>query len=969
MGIRQTQIAKPFAFEYQSGGDTVYERTQLWLWNPNEKSGPGFVPWLQSGTGVFWIRGKAGSGKSTIMRHIWDSPETESFLSVNPSIEPPFKDWIPICAFFHDRGLTVQKSLTGVLAALVYQLLSQEPALFDTVIPHGFVKPQRYSDRTGQNGHVPMNRASVAPDYGPFLDDTIRLQTQTTSALPNAKTQPERSTTEPIFRWSLTTLKDALRSIITQTSVPLKIFALIDALDEHQVLSGLDEHDQMVEYFKELSSLSSFTVKIKLVMSSRPETVFQDHLGKTSGFYMENYTRPDIVAYIQGRLGLKLGISMSSLENPYRKAAAETSKFPDTLQESSSRKDSSYRRILKLMNDLADKARGVFLWVELVTDELLKEWKANPGVISFLERQLEALPEGLMELYKHLLARVTPENAIASYYAMKLIISFGRRVSVLELVIMVRFCVEYHEPLEQPERCRKRFLDFIGDISELSRTDELYPVVKRMLQNYSMGLLEAYPPEGDSGAWQNGMTSKLSFSRRPSSSSSSVAVKELEILESGRKEYLTNQTSTQFSLNSASSASNSAELNPPLAYSDFYQCKWHVQFLHQTAKEYLSEPNILIGAYQDRLSRDRLQHRGPLLILNFWREWLQVESTIQHAGIKALGYKAPNDILKYAPALYTRNTSPSIDLLNRKVSQETELLHDIDHLMSARGANGRFWVYFSQEMHGKHVSFIKFLAYAITRDMRDFVAETLNNDPSLLSSTDNERRSLVNYAVDGQWIDVQGAWGHGSHPQLLEDLIIRGASIHGSPKRMTGPRAPSAMEFLRLCNDNPWMFSEYAAIECIELLLENGADPNSRSWYWSLADPPNMEEYSEDIAYNWISAPILHLVATMRMPKVDRFRAIKVFLDHGADPKGRDMKGRSLLEYVYRIKAYRNDLPSKDELLLLLQYRARITRKMKNNYEDFPNFPWYNPEIDRQEYMEGTFDSLKDIFRTILPRK
>lgn len=35
-----------------------------------------FVAWLEEGDGLYWIAGKAGSGKSTLMKYIASHPST-----------------------------------------------------------------------------------------------------------------------------------------------------------------------------------------------------------------------------------------------------------------------------------------------------------------------------------------------------------------------------------------------------------------------------------------------------------------------------------------------------------------------------------------------------------------------------------------------------------------------------------------------------------------------------------------------------------------------------------------------------------------------------------------------------------------------------------------------------------------------------------------------------------------------------
>jgi predicted ATPase len=40
-----------------------------------------FSEWLRTGSGLYWINGKAGSGKSTLMRYIYSSLETRQQLN------------------------------------------------------------------------------------------------------------------------------------------------------------------------------------------------------------------------------------------------------------------------------------------------------------------------------------------------------------------------------------------------------------------------------------------------------------------------------------------------------------------------------------------------------------------------------------------------------------------------------------------------------------------------------------------------------------------------------------------------------------------------------------------------------------------------------------------------------------------------------------------------------------------------
>ena len=45
-----------------------------------DEPGPRFTEWLKTGHGIFWINGKAGCGKSTIMKHVFTSNKTRAIF-------------------------------------------------------------------------------------------------------------------------------------------------------------------------------------------------------------------------------------------------------------------------------------------------------------------------------------------------------------------------------------------------------------------------------------------------------------------------------------------------------------------------------------------------------------------------------------------------------------------------------------------------------------------------------------------------------------------------------------------------------------------------------------------------------------------------------------------------------------------------------------------------------------------------
>ncbi|RSL63529.1 hypothetical protein CEP54_005139 [Fusarium duplospermum] len=78
-----------------------------------------FVDWLKFKDPIYWISGKPGSGKSTLMKFVSSNPKTRTYLN----------KWQPgvriLSHYFWKAGSEMQKSLKGLLCSLVYQIFYQ----------------------------------------------------------------------------------------------------------------------------------------------------------------------------------------------------------------------------------------------------------------------------------------------------------------------------------------------------------------------------------------------------------------------------------------------------------------------------------------------------------------------------------------------------------------------------------------------------------------------------------------------------------------------------------------------------------------------------------------------------------------------------------------------------------------------------------------------------------------------------
>ncbi|KAF8850535.1 hypothetical protein BDZ45DRAFT_696655 [Acephala macrosclerotiorum] len=219
-----------------------------------------FVEWLKSGSGIYWINGKAGSGKSTLMRYLYENPLTMENL----------KHWsgsssLCIAAFFFwGSGMVEQKSQSGLLRSLLYEVLRQHPDLIPVVLPRDWAK--RYT----------------------CLIDTI---------------QPERDI------WSLTRLKRAFQLLSRQDIVKIRLCLFIDGLDEYD-----GDHDEVAQIFE------SFTTSpcIKVCLSSRPLVLFGHVFQGSPCLRLQDLTVRDIQYYVADTLEHHRQFQRLALKQPRR---------------------------------------------------------------------------------------------------------------------------------------------------------------------------------------------------------------------------------------------------------------------------------------------------------------------------------------------------------------------------------------------------------------------------------------------------------------------------------------------------------------------------------------------------------------------------------------------------------------------------------------------------------------------------
>ncbi|KAJ4297976.1 hypothetical protein N0V90_005875 [Kalmusia sp. IMI 367209] len=95
-----------------------------------------FMEWLHEGVPLYWCTGKPGSGKSTLMKFLYNDPRTyeglSNWLGDHPLIKAGF--------FFWNSGTKMQMSRMGLLQSLLYQCLEARMDLISDVFPKRWKK-------------------------------------------------------------------------------------------------------------------------------------------------------------------------------------------------------------------------------------------------------------------------------------------------------------------------------------------------------------------------------------------------------------------------------------------------------------------------------------------------------------------------------------------------------------------------------------------------------------------------------------------------------------------------------------------------------------------------------------------------------------------------------------------------------------------------------------------------------------
>ncbi|KAL7895514.1 hypothetical protein HDV64DRAFT_95259 [Trichoderma sp. TUCIM 5745] len=402
-----------------------------------------FTHWLQEGSGLFWIYGKPGSGKSTLMKYIFQSQVTEDLLHNWRKSSLNIKGGF----FFHYRGTAMQKSFEGVLRSVIVQLLQPHRCAFQKEHQETWKRYQQLEEKRrvleSQKDSFKKKLDAIIADVD-LKEKEIELQRrikqlqadvaavlQSISLLAKEakpfRTQPETKFLRSIgaeFRNDSNShigrLERILNQLLDQDIMSIDLVLFFDALDE------FDGHlEKMSGFLKSLveSSATSAT-RVKVCFSSRPWKSLDDHFAKYPGFRLQDHTKADIEQYATGSLA-RLGVI-------------------------------NFSEVVKIIPSIIARANGVFLWVRLAVKELLNTIAENSEtkLSDRFAQKLQELPTDLFEFYKLIIERISETNRRYTFALLELLIRHaGPPATATDVwgAVMTSNCTTFQECLDALE--------------------------------------------------------------------------------------------------------------------------------------------------------------------------------------------------------------------------------------------------------------------------------------------------------------------------------------------------------------------------------------------------------------------------------------------------------------------------------------------------------------------------------------
>ena len=611
-----------------------------------------FAGWLHSGDPIYWISGKPGSGKSTLMKYLVDETKTLGILQ-----NWAYPDKLVVASFFFwIAGTPMQKSQEGLLRSLLYEILRKCPDLIHLCLKSRWDQSEEWYGE-------PSLWAGFGIDHYESASDT----------------------------WTRSELLEAFAHLRQHSLSSVRYCFFIDGLDEYD-----GQHGELIELIIGLLNSPS----IKLCLSSRPWNVFEAAFSGRNirKLYLEDLNKSDIELFVRNKL-------------------VDRADFIRYQQRDS--------RCNAIIEEIVEKAQGVFLWVFLVVRSLA-EGLDNADRFIDLQRRLRSFPADLDAYFRHILFSLDPVYREQTAHAFQVSLHTRRPLSLLNHWFLDR--EEEHEGFATEMK-----IEVLGEDELKSRNAEM----RQRLNGRCKGLLEV------------SIYDVVDFLHR--------TVKDFLLAEDMQR-LLVAWAHDQFDVDLAICKTRLAEFKS----------------LHIHPHEFLEPGHFFLKVY------DTLDHAR------------EVEIRTGHTPMVLL------DDLDFT-IMQTSGQNPSA-----ASSQEANPWNCWD------GSHKFKW-----EAHSS------FLTFAIGQELKIYVKEKLDQDPSLLH--EKKGRPLLDYTLNPESSDLDFRVDPDPNLEIVQELLGQGAN----PNQ---PWADSTV-WKRLLQEMQWRGPHFTThqdlyYQCIKLVLLHNADLN-----------------------------------------------------------------------------------------------------------------------------------------------
>jgi ankyrin repeat protein/energy-coupling factor transporter ATP-binding protein EcfA2 len=237
--------------------DEAYNATYEWMLNS-----PQYLIWKHSSGQRLLIRGKAGCGKSTLMKHLF-AHETSAADIHGPSTARPV-----VCGFFFNgRGSPTERTLKAMLRTLLHQIVFQNPTAYRCIA----------------KAHRGMEQVLASRNQ--------------------------------IVDWTEKLLTNMLEDVMLSSTLPTLVF--IDALDEGDGFSAAEVFGLLEKHTRPRPDGQRAMASVCL--SSRPDN-FVDHRKQWTTLNLTDFNSKDIEMYTASRLNT---MANACADSRYQQLATE----------------------------------------------------------------------------------------------------------------------------------------------------------------------------------------------------------------------------------------------------------------------------------------------------------------------------------------------------------------------------------------------------------------------------------------------------------------------------------------------------------------------------------------------------------------------------------------------------------------------------------------------------------------------